>query len=107
MDMANFVLNRGGAVKIGTIEAVPNDYKEPREVFEKTMEHEKHVSELIHALAELAEDEHDRASVNFADKYIDEQVQEETSVRDILNLFRHRDGHTVATIDDIVGQREA
>lgn len=28
MDMANFVLNRGGAVKIGTIEAVPNDYKE-------------------------------------------------------------------------------
>lgn len=55
----------------------------------------------------LAEDEHDRASVNFADKYIDEQVQEETSVRDILNLFRHRDGHTVATIDDIVGQREA
>ena len=71
------------------------------------MEHEKHVSELIHALAELAEDEHDRASVNFADKYIDEQVQEETSVRDILNLFRHRDGHTVATIDDIVGQREA
>ena len=21
----------------------------------------------------------------------------------ILNLFRHRDGHTVATIDDIVG----
>ena len=31
---------------------------------------------------------------------------EEKSVRDILNLFRHRDGHTVATIDDLVGAGE-
>ena len=40
---------------------------------------------------------------NFVDQFIDEQVEEEKTVRDILNLFRHRDGHTVATIDDIVG----
>ncbi|MBQ6652346.1 MAG: hypothetical protein IJM81_02980 [Prevotella sp.] len=43
------------------------------------------------------------ASINFVDQFIDEQVEEEKTVRDILNLFRHRDGHTVATIDDIVG----
>ena len=47
------------------------------------------------------------ASINFVDKFIDEQVEEEKSVRDILNLFRHRDGHTVATIDDIVGTDQA
>lgn len=40
---------------------------------------------------------------NLVDQFIDEQVEEEKTVRDILNLFRHRDGHTVATIDDIVG----
>ena len=40
---------------------------------------------------------------NFVDQFIDEQVEEEKTVRDILNLFRHRNGHTVATIDDIVG----
>ena len=40
---------------------------------------------------------------NIVDQFIDEQVEEEKTVRDILNLFRHRDGHTVATIDDIVG----
>ncbi len=107
MDMANFVLNRGGEVKLGTIAPVPADYNDPKEIFEKTMEHEKHVSELIHVLAELAEAEHDRASANFVDKYIDEQVEEETQVRDILNLFRHRDGNTVAKIDDIVGARES
>ncbi|MGM9803459.1 MAG: ferritin-like domain-containing protein, partial [Muribaculaceae bacterium] len=58
------------------------------------------------ALADVADEEHDRASVNFIDEFILEQVEEEKSVRDILNLFRHRDGHTVATIDDIVGCSE-
>lgn len=106
LDMANFVLNRGGEVKLGAVEAVPADYKDPKEVFEKTMEHEKHVTELIHLLAKAAEEEGDRASSNFIDKYIDEQVQEETSVRDILNLFRHRTSEDYAEIDTIVGERQ-
>lgn len=106
LDMANFVLNRGGEVKLGQIDPVPTDFKTPQDVFEKTMEHEKHVTELIHVLAQLAEEEHDRASANFVDKYIDEQVEEETNCRDILNLFRHRDGNHIASIDAIVGERE-
>lgn len=106
MDMANFVLDRGGEAKVGAIEAVKTDFDNPKEIFEYTMQHEKHVTELIDELADIADAEKDRASQNFIDNYIAEQVQEEKSVRDILNLFRHRDGHTVATIDDIVGQRE-
>lgn len=106
MDMANFVLDRGGEAKVGAIEAVKTDYDNPKEIFEYTMQHEKHVTELIDELADIADAEKDRASQNFIDNYIAEQVQEEKSVRDILNLFRHRDGHTVATIDDIVGGRE-
>lgn len=106
MDMANFVLNRGGEVKLGDIETVPTEYAEPKEVFEKTMEHEKHVTELIHVLADLADEEHDRASANFLSKYVDEQVEEETNCRDILNLFRHRDGHHIAGIDALLGERK-
>ncbi len=106
MDMANFVLDRGGEAKVGAVEAVKTDYDNPKEIFEYTMQQEKHVTELINELADIADAEKDRASQNFIDNYIVEQVQEEKSVRDILNLFRHRDGHTVATIDDIVGERE-
>lgn len=106
LDMANFVLNRGGEVKLRAIDAVPTEFEGPKQIFEYTMEHEKKVSDLIAKLADLAGDEHDHASSNFMDKYVDEQVEEEASVRDILNLFRHRDGHTVANIDDIVGGRE-
>ena len=107
MDMADFVLNRGGEVKLTAIEAVPTEWSSPKEVFEATMEHEKHISLLIDKLAELADEQKDRAASNFCDKYVDEQVEEERSIRDILNLFRHRDGHTIANIDDILGTRRA
>lgn len=64
------------------------------------------MTELINKLADVADAEKDRASINFVDRYIDEQVQEEQNAKDILNLFLHRDGHAVAQIDDKLGTRE-
>ncbi len=105
LDMANFVLDRGGVALISNIDGVRSEYKDPKEVFESAMEHEKHITVLINKLADVAEEEHDRAAMNFVDRYIDEQVEEEKSFRDVLNLFRHRDGNTVANIDEILGGR--
>ena len=106
LEMAAFVLDRGGEAVVAAIDAPEADFKDPKEVFERTLKHEQWVTEKINELADVADEIHDRASINFVDKFIDEQVEEEKSVRDILNLFRHRDGHTVATIDDIVGTQE-
>lgn len=105
LEMANFVLDRGGTALISSIDAVKSEYKDPKDVFEAAMKHEKQTTEYINKLADVADEEHDRAAINFIDKFIDEQVEEEKVVRDILNLFRHRDGHTVAEIDDILGNR--
>ena len=103
LKMADFVLDRGGEAVVAAIGAPEQKFQDPKDVFERTLKHEETVTEQINALADVAEAEHDRASINFVDTFIDEQVEEEKSVRDILHLFRHRDGHTVATIDDIVG----
>ncbi len=103
LKMADFVLDRGGEAIVSAIDAPSQDFKDPKDVFEKTLKHEEWVTLKINELADVADAEHDRASINFCDQFIDEQVEEEKTVRDILNLFRHRDGHTVATIDDIVG----
>lgn len=104
--MARFVTDRGGEAHVGAIEAPEGTFTDPKQVFQLVMEHEKKVTELINHLADVAQEQHDRASANFIDTFIDEQVQEEKSVRDILDLFRHRDGHTVANIDDILATRE-
>lgn len=102
MDMADFVLDRGGEVVLTGLPSVPTSWEDPKHMFEQAMAHEKHISALISKLADVADAENDRASANFCAKYVDEQVEEEKSCRDILNLFRHREGSIMATIDDIV-----
>ena len=106
MDMADFVLNRGGHPNVGAIKAVPTEWSDPKAVFEATYKHEQQVTELINKLADVADAEKDRASINFIDRYIDEQVEEERTALDILNLFLHRDDHAVALIDDKLATRE-
>lgn len=105
LDMANFVLNRGGEVLLTELPAVKTEWKTAQEVFEDAMAHEKHISEQIIKLAGVAEEEKDRASAVFCDKYVEEQVEEEASVRDILNHFRHRDTCSIPRIDEIIGAK--
>lgn len=107
MDMADFVLNRGGKVELKAIPSVPNDWADPKAVFEAAMKHEKHVSALIDKLCDVADEEKDRAAANFCAKYVDEQVEEEKVMRDILNMFRHYEGNTIPIIDKMLGGRQA
>ena len=105
MDMANYVLSRGGHPTVKEIKEVSIDWKDPKEAFEETYKHEQKVTELINELADVADAEKDRASSNFISKYIDEQVEEEQSVKEILDMFIHHDGHAVAQIDEKLGSR--
>ncbi len=98
-DMANYVFERGGEVVLDALNAVPTSWKDAKDVFENVYKHEQHVTELIYNLAEIADEEKDRASQNFIAKYIDEQVEEEKSVRDILTEWAHQANHAVAHMD--------
>ena len=99
MDMSNFVLMRGGEVKLTAIDAVKTNWKDAKEIFIDTLAHEQNV-------ADVADEEKDRASQNFIDKYSDEQVEEERNVQDILDSFEHQSNHAVAHIDKELSKRQ-
>lgn len=105
MDMANYVINRGGEVTIGEIKAVKTKWDGPKEVFEATLKHEQAVTEMVNKLADVADEQKDRASQNFIAKYIDEQVEEEKNCHNILLLFKQMPHHTIAHIDRKLGER--
>ena len=77
LKMADFVLNRGGEAVVSAIDAPEQDFNDPKDIFERTLKHEQWVTEKINAPADVADAEHDRASINFVDQFIDEQVEEE------------------------------
>lgn len=73
------------------------DVKNPLEVAKIVLEHEKKVTERIYQIHDVAKQEHDYATEIFMHQFIQEQIEEEATAREIVDLF------TLA--DDSIGAR--
>ena len=82
-----FIINRGGKVKVDAIKAAPADPKDLGDCLKKLLQHEVDNSKLIDGLADLAHKERDWASLNFAQWFVKEQVEEETLFSNLLDKY--------------------
>ena len=88
MILFNYIIERDGKIDLQTIEAPYNDFHSPLQVFEMAMEHEKTVTGSIECVANLSEEECDRATRHFIDWYISEQVEEEAQLSDVIKMIK-------------------
>ena len=79
-----FINDRGARVVFGAIEKPMAVFSSVKDVFKKTLEHEKKITKKINDLYSLAQKINDNASVMFLQWFITEQVEEEKNVNDIL-----------------------
>jgi len=86
--MYSYMLERGGQVKLGPVEAPPFKWKSPQEVFEAAYAHEQKVTGLINNLMTLAKSENDHASEIFLQWFVTEQIEEEASTLDIAQKYK-------------------
>lgn len=84
MKIFAYVQDRGGAVTLADIKAPPSSYKSVKDVFEKTLEHERSVTDSINHLYTAAKDANDHAAMTFLQWFLGEQVEEEKTVGEIL-----------------------
>ncbi|WP_372796156.1 ferritin [Pontiella sp.] len=107
--MYDYILGQGGEIHLKTIEEPAKEYGTPLQVFEKTLEHERYVTSLIHKLMDLAVQEKDYATQTFLQWYVTEQVEEESNVNDILAPLRMvgEDKGGLMMIDQQLGGRAA
>ena len=82
-----YIMDRG-VVELETIEKPRKEYKDVLEMFEITLEHEEEVTAKINELATLAIDEKDHATNSFLQWFINEQVEEEATVKEILDKLK-------------------
>jgi len=103
----NFILERGGSIKLASIDAPPARYKNSLEVFEKTLEHERSVTARINKLVGQARKEEDFATDIFLQWFVTEQIEEEGSVADVLNKLNliKGDGKGLLMLDKELGAR--
>ena len=84
----DYVLRRGGRVKLHPIEAPPTDFGPPLAVFESVLEHERAVTRTIHGLFELSGKEGDWAAQQELQWFIAEQVEEEDAAETARDQVR-------------------
>lgn len=101
------VLDRGNEVRIGAIEAPRPPAAGPIAAFEAALEHEQRVSDAIRRLYRKSIDSGEVDSVPLLSWFISEQVEEESTVSEILGRLRRigDDGSALLFLDSELGGR--
>ena len=89
----NYLNSRDAKVTLLPVEAVPTAWDSVLAMFTQTLEHEKKVTSLINNLAAIANDDRDFASINRLVWFIDEQVEEEESAREMIAAVEAVEGN--------------
>ncbi len=80
----NYLNSRDAKVELKPIDEVPSSWDSVLAMYKQTLEHEKKVTSLINNLAAIANEDRDFASINRLVWFLDEQVEEEESARDMI-----------------------
>jgi len=89
----NYLNSRDAKVELLPIEGVPATWDSVLDMYRHTLEHEKKVTSLINNLAAIADEDRDFASINRLVWFIDEQVEEEESARDMIAAVEAVEGN--------------
>ena len=84
MRFYNFIYDRGGTVNLESIAKPPSRWDSPVDAFKKAYEHEVNVTQMIYSIVSAAKEEKDYATENFLQWFIEEQVEEESSVGNVV-----------------------
>lgn len=103
----DFVNERRGRVVLKAIDQPQKEWKSPLAAFEAAFAHEQLVTGRINDLVNLAVEEKDHATGAFLQWFVNEQVEEETSVDRIVQMLKMAEKAPGAMfmIDRELGQR--
>ena len=104
-----FINERSGRVVLQAIDQPPIEFESPLNVFERTLEHEQLVAGMIHRLYSLALQEEDYATQVFLQWFVTEQVEEEDSATQIIEMLKliGDKRHALLMLDRELGRRGA
>jgi ferritin len=80
-----YVNETGSLALVGKLDAPPTEFKSIAEVFNEILAHEKLVTKKINEITAIAWEEKDFATFNFLQWFVDEQHEEETLVKGIVD----------------------
>ena len=88
MKIINYLQDVGGEITLDVIPKPPEKLATVQQIVEAALKHEKHVTQQINELVGLADQKKDYATRSFLQWFVDEQVEEEATVGEVLDLVK-------------------
>jgi len=107
--MLDYIIERGNNVRLDAIPEPVFEFKTLSEVFGQVLSHEQGVTVAINELYARATEDKDFATQSFLQWFVTEQVEEENSAQDVLDMLRigGDEGAGLLMVDQSLGQRVA
>ena len=102
-----YVNERGGKAVIPAFKQPGSEYKNVEDLFREVLKHEEFVTQSINEIVSLTLEEKDFNTHNFLQWFVMEQVEEEASVKNILDKVRLVGKNNMYEFDrDVLGLRK-
>ncbi|KGG79494.1 ferritin [Caloranaerobacter azorensis] len=107
MKFFDFINEMDGRVTIQALEEPKNNYESLVDVFKSALEHEKFVTRRIYKLMDIATEEKEHATISLLKWFVDEQIEEENSMKAILKKLERLgdNSHGIYMLDEELAQR--
>ncbi len=107
LKIVRYVNERDGVAKIPGMEQPPSDFGDIHSLFDKVLEHEQYISRSINEIVALCAAENDLSTHNWVQWFVTEQLEEEASVRTIIDKLKLLGGSNLYMFDrDIKSMRQ-
>ncbi len=100
-----YVVDTGGALSIPAIPAPRVHFERTEEAVQLSLEQEKKVTGQINAIVEIAKDERDYTTDNFLQWFVKEQLEEMTSMGDLLHIVRRAGEDNLLRVEDYLARK--
>ncbi len=108
LKLVNYVNERGGNVKISSLDEPPQTFDNVQSMFEAVLKHEQFITDSINEIVAVCNEQKDFTTHNWIQWFVTEQIEEEASVNDILDKLRLiGDGNLYLFDRDIMAMRKS
>ncbi|WP_026894996.1 ferritin [Clostridiisalibacter paucivorans] len=107
MKFFNFINEMDGRATIQSMGEPKNEFESVLDVFNTALAHEESVTKRIYDLMKIAREEDEYATISWLNWFVDEQVEEEASMKAIISKLERigESNHGIFMLDKELAQR--
>lgn len=99
----HYIVDAGGEVRIPTVEGPKYDFKSAEEAAQAALDWEMHVTKEVYHLMDLAIEENDHIAQEFLRWFVNEQLEEVSTMETLLSVIR-RAGANLLWVEDFLAR---